>query len=199
MLFRRLREKRDGDVWLIAGLGNPEQKYDNTRHNAGFEVIDRLSKDYDIPMRTQKFRGEYGRGTIEGEKVILLKPLTYMNLSGECIGAFVRFFHIDAATHVIVVCDDVNLDIGALRLRTKGSDGGHNGLKNIIKHLGGQNFPRLRVGVGKKPPKMDLVDFVLQRFSSEESVSMQESYERAAKAVAVSIKQGFDKAMNQFN
>ena len=156
-------------MYLIAGLGNPEKKYNGTRHNVGFGVIDVLSEKYDIDLTEAKFKGLYGKGRIAGERVILLKPLTYMNLSGESIRPLADYFKIDTESELIVISDDIELDPGVIRIRPGGSAGGHNGLKNIIAQLGHSNFARVRVGVGKKPPRIDLVDWVLGHFDEEDT------------------------------
>ncbi|MBQ9983999.1 MAG: aminoacyl-tRNA hydrolase [Lachnospiraceae bacterium] len=183
---------------LIVGLGNPTAKYDKTRHNVGFEVIDRLADEYNIAVDTAKHKGFYGKGKIEGQSVILLKPMTYMNLSGESVIAVSNYFKVDASD-IIVVYDDINLDVGRLRIREKGSAGGHNGIKNIIAHLNTDAFPRVRVGVGMKPPKMDLADYVLSHFTKEEQVMMDEGYDKACKAIALMVLDDIPKAMNDYN
>ena len=152
------------ETWLIAGLGNPETKYDGSRHNAGFAALDYLSDKWNIPLNKTKFQGLWGQGDVDGRRVVLLKPLTYMNLSGESIGPLADFFKI-LPQQVLVLCDDVTQAPGKLRIRPSGSAGGHNGLKNIIARLGGQEFPRIRIGVGAKPhPDYDLADWVLGKF-----------------------------------
>lgn len=183
---------------LIVGLGNPTPQYDKTRHNVGFAVIDHLMNEYGIALDTAKHKGFYGKGRIAGESVILLKPMTYMNLSGESVVQVANYYKI-APQDVIVVYDDINLDVGRLRIREKGSAGGHNGIKNIIAHLGTDEFPRIRVGVGMKPPKMDLADYVLSRFLKEEEALMEEGYERAAKAMELMVEDEISQAMNLYN
>lgn len=193
--------KKDEDgrfMYLIVGLGNPGREYEGTRHNVGFEVMDVLADSLFASVEEKKFKGYYGKAVAGGEKVILLKPQTYMNLSGESVGAAADFYKIDPS-HIIVVYDDVSLDAGQLRIRTKGSAGGHNGIKNIIARLGTQEFPRVKVGVGNKPPRMDLADYVLGRFSKEEQGIMREAYKEAAQAVECMIKEGADAAMNRYN
>ena len=185
-------------MYLIVGLGNPGRQYEKTRHNVGFEVIDRLADRLSASVDEKKFKGCYGKGVIGGNKVILLKPLTYMNLSGESVRAAMDFYKIDP-DHMLVVYDDVSLDVGQLRIRTKGSAGGHNGIKNIIAHLGTQEFPRVKVGVGEKPPRMDLADYVLSRFSGEDQEKMNAAFVEAARAVEAMIIEGTDWAMNRFN
>ena len=186
-------------MYLIAGLGNPGTKYEGTRHNIGWQVIDELAEKYNIRVLENKFKGLTGKGMIGSEKVLLLKPLTYMNLSGESIAEAVRFYKIDETRELIVIADDISLDVGQLRIRKKGSAGGHNGIKNIIAHLGTQEFPRIKVGVGDKPPRMDLADYVLSRFSKEDREKMEQAFKDAAEAVEVMIAEGPDAAMNQFN
>lgn len=183
---------------LIVGLGNPTPQYDKTRHNVGFAVIDHLMNEYGIALDTAKHKGFYGKGRIAGESVILLKPMTYMNLSGESVVQVANYYKV-APKDIIVVYDDINLDVGRLRIREKGSAGGHNGIKNIIAHLGTDEFPRIRVGVGMKPPKMDLADYVLSRFSKEEEALMEEGYEKAAKAMELMVEDEISQAMNLYN
>jgi PTH1 family peptidyl-tRNA hydrolase len=186
-------------MFLIAGLGNPEKKYNGTRHNVGFGVIDYLSEKYDIDLTEMKFKGMYGKGRIGNEKVILLKPLTYMNLSGESIRPVADYFKIDTKTELIVLSDDVELDPGIIRVRPGGSAGGHNGLKNIIAQLGHSDFARVRVGVGKRPRQIDMVDWVLGHFDDEDTVYIKEAIEHAADAVSVIMEQDVNAAMNKWN
>ena len=157
------------DIWLIAGLGNPEAKYEGTRHNTGFAALDYLAGKWGIPVSKAKFQGLWGQGEVDGRKVCLLKPLTYMNLSGDSIAPLAAFFKIPPS-HVIVLCDDVTQAPGKLRIRPSGSAGGHNGLKSIIARLGTDAFPRILIGVGEKPrPDYDLADWVLGRFPEEDA------------------------------
>ena len=186
-------------MYCVVGLGNPEKRYENTRHNIGFTVIDEIAEEYCIAIRERGFKALYGKGVIEGQRVILVKPLTYMNLSGECVRAVTDYFKIDVEEKLIVISDDVSLEAGGIRIRKKGSAGGHNGLKNIILHLGTENFTRLRMGVGEKPKDWDLADYVLGHFPREEREKMGESVARAVKAVGVMVTEGPDKAMNVFN
>ena len=183
---------------LIVGLGNPTAKYDKTRHNVGFEVIDKLSEEYNIAVDTAKHKGLYGKGKIKGQSVILLKPMTYMNLSGESVVAVANYFKI-VSEDIIVIYDDINLDVGRLRIREKGSAGGHNGIKNIIAHLSTDAFPRIRVGVGMKPSRMDLADYVLSHFSKEEQEMMEDGYHKACKALELMVQDDIPKAMNDYN
>ncbi len=186
-------------MYIIAGLGNPGKKYEGTRHNIGWQVMDELADKHRIRIMESRFKGRVGKGVIGGEKVIFLKPLTYMNLSGESIGEAVRFYKIDETSRLIVVSDDISLDVGQLRMRKKGSAGGHNGLKNIISHLGSEEFMRIRIGVGDKPAGSDLVDYVLGSFSKEEKKILDETKRNAVLAIETIISDGIDKAMNLYN
>ena len=186
-------------MFIIAGLGNPTLQYEGTRHNAGFDVIDTLAGKYNISVDGRKNRALIGKGIIEGKKVILAKPQTYMNLSGESLGGLVAYYKVDEESEFLVVYDDISLDVGQLRIRKKGSAGGHNGMKNIISHLGTEVFPRIKVGVGEKPKKYDLADYVLSRFSKEERAIMEEGYQKAVEAVEMILRGEMDEAMNKFN
>ena len=187
------------DIWLIAGLGNPEPKYDGSRHNAGFAALDYLSGKWGIRVSKTKFQGLWGQGEVDGHKVVLLKPLTYMNLSGDSIAPLAGFFKIPA-DHVIVLCDDITQNPGKLRIRPSGSAGGHNGLKSIIARLGSDAFPRIRIGVGAKPhPDYDLADWVLGVFPYDQRELMAQTYARAAQAALTLIDQGPQAAANLFN
>ena len=186
-------------MYIIAGLGNPTAQYEGTRHNVGFDVIDVIAKQYNISVDVRKSRAFIGKGMIEGQKVILVKPQTYMNLSGESIRGLVDYYKIDPENELVVIYDDVSLDVGQLRIRKKGSAGGHNGIKNIIAHLGGQVFPRIKVGVGEKPPKYDLADYVLGHFSKAEQELMSEGYDNAVKAVELIVSDQISEAMNEYN
>ena len=185
-------------MYLIAGLGNPTKEYDKTRHNVGFEVIDVLADKYRIDVSERKHKALCGRGVIEGQKVILVKPQTFMNLSGESIRAAVDYYKI-SPEEMIVIYDDISLEPGQLRIRLKGSAGGHNGIKNIIAHLGNQEFPRIKVGVGAKPPRMDLADYVLSRFGAGEQKLMDEAFKEAAEAAVSMMTDGAERAMNHYN
>ena len=185
-------------MYLIAGLGNPGKQYEGSRHNAGFSSVDILADKLGISINENKHKGLCGKGIIGGEKVILLKPQTYMNLSGESLRAASDFYKIEPE-NIIVIYDDIDLAVGHLRVRVKGSAGGHNGIKSIIAHLGTQEFPRVRVGVGAKPDRMDLADYVLGRFSQIERPVMEEAFETAAQAAIAIVEEGIDKAMNRFN
>ena len=183
---------------IIVGLGNPIREYDGTRHNVGFSVIYNISDKYNIAVDTKKHKALIGKGMIEGEKVILAMPQTYMNLSGESVRELLDYYKC-GPEDLIVIYDDISLDVGKLRIRGKGSAGGHNGVKNIIAHLGTQEFPRIKVGVGEKPPKMDLAAYVLGRFNKDELPVMRESSDKACEAVALMIKEDISAAMNKFN
>lgn len=186
-------------MYIIAGLGNPDGKYRNTRHNIGFDVIDSIAEKNDIILGEKKHKAVIGKGIVAGKKAVLVKPLTYMNLSGESIRRVIDFYKADEKQELIVISDDVNLEPGQFRIRKRGSDGGHNGLKNIILHLGHDEFIRVRMGVGEKPPKMDLADYVLGRFLPEEREVMFESIKRATLAIETIIAEGADVAMNRYN
>lgn len=183
-------------MFLIVGLGNPGREYENTRHNIGFKVIDNIAKEYNIDINRQKFKGTYGEGFIDGEKVILLKPTTYMNLSGESIREVMDFYKI-TSEQLLVIYDDISLDVGRLRIREKGSAGGHNGIKSIIAHLGTDIFSRIKVGVGQ--PNVDLVNYVLGKFTQEEMEVLKQSIDASTKATREIIKNDVKIAMNQFN
>ena len=183
---------------IIIGLGNPTSKYAGTRHNIGFSIITRLSDEYNIPLNIKKHKGICGAGFINNEKVLLVEPQTYMNLSGECVREVLEFYKL-TNDDIIVIYDDVSLDVGQLRIRKKGSAGGHNGIKSIIAHLGSEEFIRIKVGVGNKPADWDLADYVLGRFPEEELETVRESVKNAACACESIIKYGIDYAMNQYN
>lgn len=185
-------------MYIIAGLGNPTKEYDKTRHNVGFSVIDVLADRMGIDVTEKKHRALCGKGMLEGQKVILAKPQTFMNLSGESVRSLVDFYKV-SADEVIIIYDDISLEPGQLRIRAKGSAGGHNGIKNIIAHLGTQEFPRIKVGIGEKPKNMDLADYVLSRFSKGEQELMEDAFREAADAAAMMVSQGIDPAMNHFN
>lgn len=186
-------------MYIIVGLGNPTKEYEGTRHNVGFAVIDALAEKYNITVTDRKCRAFCGKGMIEGQKVLLVKPQTYMNLSGESVRGFLDYYKVDEESELIVIFDDISLDVGQLRIRKKGSAGGHNGIKNIIQHLGTSVFQRIKVGVGEKPKGYDLADYVLGHFSKEEKEGMEEGYRHAVEAVELILKGQIDAAMNQFN
>lgn len=183
---------------IIVGLGNPTAQYEGTRHNVGFSVIYALGDEYDISVDTKKHKALIGKGIIGGEKVILAMPMTYMNLSGESVRELVDYYKC-GNDDIIVIYDDISLDVGKIRLRKKGSAGGHNGIKNIISHLGTDEFSRIKVGIGEKPKNMDLADYVLGRFSKTEQPVIRESVSTAARAVYTALTEGMDAAMNKYN
>ena len=198
-MFKFRKKEKITPMYIIAGLGNPTAKYDKTRHNVGFDTIDVLAGKYNIKVTESKHKALYGTGIIEGQKVLLVKPQTFMNLSGESIGAFLNFYKMDPATQLIVIYDDITLAPGKLRIRKKGSAGGHNGIRNIIAHAGTQEFLRVRVGIGEKPQGWDLADYVLSRFSKEERSAVEEAMEKAADAAVMMVRGDVDQAMNRYN
>ncbi|MRX72957.1 aminoacyl-tRNA hydrolase [Bacillus lacus] len=183
---------------LIVGLGNPGKQYESTRHNVGFLVIDELSKQLHIPLDKSKFNGIYGIGNIAGEKVILAKPLTYMNLSGECVRPLMDYYQI-STEDLAVIYDDLDLPAGRLRLRTKGSAGGHNGIKSLIQHLQTQEFKRIRIGIDRPPAGMKVPDYVLGRFQGEDIESIEEVIKKSASACEEWIQKPFLTVMNEYN
>jgi len=188
-----------GAGWLIAGLGNPGDAYENTRHNIGFQVLDALGERQKKPIQRLKFKALTNLFTISGEKVLVMKPVTYMNLSGEAVRPAADFYKIPPE-RILVVSDDTALPAGRLRIRKGGSAGGHNGLKSIIQHLGTDQFPRLRVGVGEKPhPDYDMADWVLGKHQGEDRTAVDDAVKRAAQAVECYIKEGPQAAMSKFN
>ena len=186
-------------MYIIAGLGNPGAEYSNTRHNAGFMAIDVIAKKAGIGVTEKKHRALIGKGIFAGEKVVLVKPQTYMNLSGESIRAVVDYYKIDCESELIVISDDIDLDVGNIRIRPKGSAGGHNGLKNIISQLGTQEFTRVRIGVGAKKEGRDLVSHVLGKIDKSDTESFEEAIENVAGAVETIMTDGCETAMNRFN
>ena len=184
-------------MYIIAGLGNPGTKYEKTRHNAGFEVIDALSEKYNIPLSESKHKAIYGRGMIGSAKVMLVKPQTFMNLSGESIGELARYYEVDPEEEIIVISDDIALEPGMIRIRKKGSAGGHNGLKNIIAHLGTQDFKRIRIGVGANED--DLISHVLGRLPESDRKAFEEAVDHAVCAVTMILDGDTDGAMNKYN
>lgn len=186
-------------MFLIAGLGNPGRQYEKTRHNMGFDTIDELIDRHRIPQGGIAHKAMYGKGMIAGEKVLAVKPLTYMNLSGESLREWVNYYKLEPETEMIVIYDDIDLDPGQIRIRKKGSAGGHNGIKSIIAQLGTQNFYRIKVGVGAKPRGWDLADYVLGRFSSDERIAVDKAICDAADAVEMILRDGIESAMNHYN
>lgn len=186
-------------MYLIVGLGNPRKEYENTRHNIGFDVIDCIAKQENIDVLEKKHKAVIGKGYLEGQKVILAKPQTFMNLSGESVRELVDYYKLDETCDVIVISDDISLDIGQIRIRKKGSAGGHNGLKNIIAHLGHDTFMRIKMGVGEKPKGYDLADYVLGHFNKVERKIMEDATKKASQAIHMIIREDVDAAMNQYN
>lgn len=186
-------------MYLIVGLGNPGRQYEATRHNMGFDTVDCLIEKHNVPQGGVNFNAMYGKGIIGGDKAILMKPLSFMNLSGGPVRDMVNFFKIDPEKELIVISDDIDLEPGQLRIRKQGSAGGHNGLKDIIQKLGTQNFVRIKIGVGAKPQGWDLADHVLSRFPDSERKLVDEAIREAADAVEKIIAQGPDAAMNEYN
>lgn len=186
-------------MFLIVGLGNPGRQYENTRHNVGFDTIDELADTYGIPASGKQHKAMYGKGIVEGQKVILAKPLTFMNLSGESVRQLVDYYKIDPEQELLVIFDDISLEPGQIRIRKKGSAGGHNGIKNIIAQLGTQNFQRIKVGVGEKPKNWDLADYVLGTFPKDDRALVDEAIKRAVQAAAMIVQGDVDGAMNTFN
>lgn len=186
-------------MYLIAGLGNPDKKYEYTRHNIGFDVIDAMAGKYNIEFTEKKHKGIYGSGYIAGQKVILVKPQTYMNLSGECIQELLQFYKLDPDSELLVIFDDISLGPGRIRVRGKGSAGGHNGIKNIIAMTGTQGFARIKMGVGEKPEGWDLADYVLGRFSKEDREAVEGAFADAVEAAEMILMDNLAGAMNKFN
>jgi PTH1 family peptidyl-tRNA hydrolase len=186
-------------MFLIVGLGNPDRRYEKTRHNVGFDTVDALAGRYGISIKEKKHRALCGTGVIEGTKVLIAKPQTYMNLSGDSVAEIVNFYKIDPETEMLVIFDDISLAPGNIRVRKKGSAGGHNGIKSIIARTGTQNFMRIKVGVGEKPAGWDLADYVLSRFSAEDREAVELAIRDAQEAAVLMMQGQADKAMNEFN
>ena len=198
-LFLKDQTAEEDIMYVIAGLGNPDKKYEHTRHNVGFDVIDALAAKYHIDMKEKKHKAVLGRGLVAGVKVLLVKPQTYMNLSGDSIAEILQFYKLDPTEHLIVVFDDISLDLGNIRIREKGSAGGHNGIKSIIARTQSSGFSRIKVGVGAKPDGWDLADYVLRRFGKEERDCILDAVEDAVKAAEYMVNGRTDAAMNEFN
>ena len=197
MLFGKNRT--GGTEWLVVGLGTPGDKYENTRHNAGFMVVDELAERLHVPVQRLKYKALTNTAEVGGKRVLLMKPVTYMNLSGEAVRQAAEFYKIPPE-RVLVISDDVSLPVGKLRIRKGGSAGGHNGLKSIIAQLGSDRFPRLKIGVGEKPhPDYDMADWVLSKFAGADRQMIEEAMKRAADAVECLLRDGADQAMNKFN
>ena len=186
-------------MYIIVGLGNPGKQYENTRHNIGFMTIDSIAEKHQIPVIEIKHKAQIGKGYIGGEKVILAKPLTFMNLSGESVRALTDYYKVDTDTNPIVIYDDISMDVGQLRIRKKGSAGGHNGIKSIIAHLNSDVFQRIKMGVGDKKPGYDLADYVLGHFDKSERDTINQSIQDAVAAVETIMSEGADAAMNRYN
>jgi peptidyl-tRNA hydrolase, PTH1 family len=198
-IFKRCAEPKEvGKMKCIVGLGNPGKQYEHTRHNIGFEVIDALSQQLSIPLDQSKFKGLYGIGFYKGEKVLLLKPLTYMNLSGESIRAVMDYYQIEIED-LVVIYDDLDLPVGKIRLRQKGSAGGHNGIKSTIAHLCTQEFNRVRIGIDRPQNGMSVPDYVLGRFRSEETKLTEEAVKKSADACEAWLSSPFLQVMNEYN
>ncbi len=199
MIFGKKKEFSSNFDYLVVGLGNPGKQYENTRHNAGFICIDVLADKYDIKINKLKFKSLMGEGRIEGKRCLLLKPQTFMNLSGEAVRDAVEFYKIPTE-NVIVICDDISLEPGKMRIRRKGSHGGQNGMRNIIYHLKNDNFPRIKIGIGAKPnPEYDLADWVLSRFTQSEAKLIKQIADDTVSAIEYIVKGDIDKAMSNYN
>ena len=185
-------------MYLIVGLGNPEEEYNGTRHNMGFDTINKISKKYNVKVIKNKFNGLYEKCNIEGQEVILLKPQTYMNLSGNCVQEFMRFYKI-SAQDIILIYDDMDIDSGKIKIRKKGSAGGHNGMKSIIDNIGTIEFTRIRVGIGKPQENQDKIKYVIGKVSTQIKEELEIGTEKAAEAIIEILKNGVDIAMNKLN
>lgn len=185
-------------MYLIVGLGNPEPEYSNTRHNMGFDVVNKISKKYEIELTRTKFNGLYGSGEVEGKKVILLKPQTFMNLSGQSIKPFVDFYKIPLE-NVLVIYDDMDVEMGSIKLRKKGGPGTHNGAKSVVHELVSEDFPRIRVGIGKPVDEYDAIDYVIGKLDESIYAKLEDGINKATDAIEEFLKNGIDMAMNKFN
>lgn len=186
-------------MFIIVGLGNPGKEYETTRHNAGFSSIDVIAEKNNINVTENDHKALIGKGYIDGQKVMLVKPQTYMNNSGEAVREITDYYKVDVTSELIIIYDDISLDVGMLRIRDKGSAGGHNGIKSIISHLGTQEFLRVKVGVGEKLPQMDLADYVLGHFSAEDKDKMKDAYGNVYEAIRLMMADDTEKAMNIYN
>ena len=185
-------------MYIIVGLGNPENEYSNTRHNMGFDTINKIAKQYNIEISKTNFKGQYGTGTIENEKVILLKPQTYMNLSGESVKEILKFYKL-STDNLIIIYDDIDIEAGIIKLRKTGGPGTHNGMKSVINEIQTEKFPRVRIGIGRPEYKSDLINYVIGKIPEQEIQVLDKSTTLAKDAVIEIIKNGIDKAMNKFN
>ncbi|MFR5683494.1 MAG: aminoacyl-tRNA hydrolase [Clostridia bacterium] len=185
-------------MYLIAGLGNPEPEYSNTRHNMGFDTVNKLAKEYEIELTRSKFNGIYGSGVIEEQKVLILKPQTYMNLSGQSIKPFLDFYKIPL-DHLIVIYDDMDIEKGIIKIRKKGGPGTHNGMKSVVHELGSEEFTRIRVGIGLPEENDDMINYVIGKLEQEEMLLLEQGTTKAKEAVIEILKNGIDKAMNKMN
>lgn len=185
-------------MYLIVGLGNPEEEYGNTRHNMGFNTINKIAKKYNLEIKKNKFNGLYESSIIENQKVILIKPQTYMNLSGNCVKQFVDFYKIEN-DKIIIIYDDMDIEPGTIKIRKKGSSGGHNGIKSIIEMLGTEEFSRIRIGIGRPQIKENKIDYVIGNIPDEEIQKLEEGVDKAKEAVIEILKNNIDIAMNKFN
>ena len=185
-------------MYIIIGLGNPEEEYAGTRHNMGFDAINKIASMHNIEMNHTKFNGIYGSGIIENEKVILVKPQTYMNLSGEAVREYANFYKMDNG-RIVVIYDDIDIEAGTVKIRKKGGAGTHNGMKSVVQELGTEEFPRIRVGIGKPTYKNDMIHYVLGNVSEEEYNTLEKGIETASFAIEEIMKNGIDKAMNKYN
>ncbi len=185
-------------MFIFAGLGNPGREYERTRHNVGFQCIDYLSALYRIPVTKAKHKALLGSGIIQGEKVLLVKPQTLMNNSGESLRAIMDFYRVEP-TNLVIIYDDIDLDKGIIRIRSKGSAGTHNGMRSVIYHLGTDEFPRFRIGIGKPAPGQELVSYVLGKYSQDEQRTMNEAVEKVTMAVGEFIVSGIEMAMSKYN
>ena len=200
MMFS-FKKKFSGSAYdmLIVGLGNPEPKYDGTRHNIGFAALDAFLEKHSINLNKMKYNAEIGEATVCGKRVLLIKPQTYMNSSGEAVGKIASFYKIEPE-NILIIFDDISLDVGKIRLRRKGSAGGHNGIKSIISHLGSENFPRIKIGVGQKPhPDYDLVDWVLGKFPKSDEANLKEAITASTNAIEEILARGIESAMNKYS
>lgn len=186
-------------MYIIVGLGNPTRQYEGTKHNVGFDTIDYLIDEYQIPSSGTGHKALFGKGMIAGQKVIVAKPMTYMNLSGESVRELVNYYKVDPESELIVVYDDISLAPGQIRIRKKGSAGGHNGIKNIILHTGTEGFSRVKIGVGEKPKGWDLADYVLSTFPKEDREKVEEAMDHAVEAVRMMLDGETEAAMNRYN